>query len=158
MLRKSLVIAVSILVAAGATKLVASHLPFLRLQMATSTPTQKVEGEQLFTKSIKPILDNECSRCHGAGRVRSGLVVTSRESLLCGGHRGPAIIPGQPDQSLLILSIRQTGELKMPPRRAKLSPDEIEAIELWVKDGAPWPRDKTWAWGDQVEGFVNCIL
>ena len=57
-----------------------------------------------------------------------------------GGKSGPPIVPGKPDESLLIQAIRQTHtRLKMPPT-GKLKPEEIAGIEEWVKAGAVWPK------------------
>ena len=94
-----------------------------------------------FTTRVKPILEERCSSCHGAEEARSGLRVDSREALLRGGDRGPAIIPGKPDDSLLVKAIRHEGDLKMP-RRGNLSPEEIDALVEWIRNGAPWPEDK----------------
>jgi mono/diheme cytochrome c family protein len=100
---------------------------------------ESTEGEALFSTKIKPVLDGQCLRCHGSSLPRGGLRVDSREALLQGGGRGPAIVPGHPEQSLLIEAVHQTGELKMP-RRGKLSDEEIQALTDWVKVGAPWPK------------------
>src|SRR5579863_3072116 len=103
------------------------------------TPQQRAEGEHLFAEKVKPLLNRRCGKCHGEEDARSGLRVDSREALLCGGHRGPAITPGNPHDSLLIQSVLQTGELKMP-RRGNLSPEEIQSLSTWIADGAPWPQ------------------
>ena len=69
-----------------------------------------------------------------------GLRLDSAEGVAKGGNSGPAIVPGKPDESLLMQAIRQThARLKMPPG-GKLKDDEIAAIEEWVKAGAVWPR------------------
>jgi len=99
------------------------------------------EGDTLFITKVKPVLDGQCLRCHGSSLPRGGLRVDSREALLQGGGRGPAIVPGHPEQSLLIEAVNQTGELKMP-RKGKLSDEEIQALADWVKVGAPWPKDQ----------------
>ena len=121
------------------------------------TPQQRVEGEHLFSEKVKPLLNRRCGKCHGQDDARSGLRVDSREALLCGGHRGPAIAPGNPSDSLLIQSILQTGELKMP-RRGKLSPEEIEYLSDWIADGAPWPQVGDPNWKEQFVKVVGCVL
>ncbi len=121
------------------------------------TAAQRAEGEQLFSDKVRPTLKRKCGKCHGEDDSRSGLRVDSRDALLCGGHRGPAITPGQPDHSLLILAVLQTGDLKMP-RRGKLSPEEIQALSDWIKDGAPWPQTSTLGWKDKFAKVVDCIL
>src|ERR1700681_4939136 len=66
------------------------------------------ESDDFFESKVRPILVNNCSVCHGDAAM-SGLRVDSRDGLLKGGSMGPAIIPGDPDASLLIRSVRQTG-------------------------------------------------
>ena len=59
------------------------------------------------------MLANNCYACHTNSEM-GGLRVDSREALLKGGKTGPAVMPGDPEKSLLIQAVRQTGELKMP--------------------------------------------
>jgi hypothetical protein len=69
-----------------------------------------------------------------------GLEMSSREAMLKGGASGPALIPGDPDRSLMIQAIRQMhAKLKMPPT-GKLPAEAIEALTTWVRDGAAWPQ------------------
>lgn len=133
----------------------ASHL-FLN-SSSRFTTAQHAEGEQLFSEKVKPILKRKCGKCHGEDDARSGLRVDSREALLCGGHRGPAIALGRPGDSLLIQSVLQTGELKMP-RRGKLSPEEIQALSDWIRDGAPWPQVGNPSWKERFVKVVDCVL
>ena len=93
------------------------------------------------------ILINRCIECHGANQS-SGLDLRSRETALKGGNRGPALIPGKPEQSLLYQSILRQGELKMPMGRAALPANELEVLRNWIMEGAPWslatgPEHKT---------------
>jgi mono/diheme cytochrome c family protein len=97
-------------------------------------------GEEFFETKVRPIFANVCSNCHGDAAT-SGLRVDSRESLLKGGSRGPALVPNEPDKSLMIQAVRQTGELKMP-KGGKLTPEEVRSLTEWVKMGAPWPASK----------------
>ena len=92
-----------------------------------------------FDSKIKPILQQNCYACHTAAAM-SGLRVDSMEALLKGGNSGPAIVPGNPDKSLLIIAVRQTdNDLKMP-KGGKLKAEEVAALEEWVKLGAPGPQ------------------
>src|SRR4051794_16240570 len=77
----------------------------------------------------------QCASCHGAAQM-SGLDLRSREAILKGGKRGPAIVPGQPDQSLLMKAILREGDLKMPPGKQGLSTNEIAAVREWIAKGA----------------------
>jgi len=97
-------------------------------------------GEDFFENKIRPIFANVCSNCHG-DTATSGLRVFSRDTLLQGGRRGPAIVPNEPEKSLLIQAVRQTGDLKMP-KGGKLTPEEVQNLTQWVKMGAPWPQSR----------------
>jgi mono/diheme cytochrome c family protein len=97
--------------------------------------------ERLFEKRIGPILEQNCLLCHGGARTRNGLDLRTREGLLKGGDSGPAIVPGQPDKSLLIQAVRYQGKFPMPPK-APLTDAEVADLVRWVKEGARWPRGK----------------
>jgi|SRR5450432_49537 len=158
MSRKVIAVGAVFLAALAVATLVYARVPFLRADTSSRfSPTERAEGEQLFSQQVKPILNRKCTKCHGEDDSRSGLRVDSREALLCGGKRGPAITLGKPDDSLLIQSVRQTGDLKMP-RRGKLTPEEVQALADWIKDGAPWPEPKDRGWKDQLVKVVDCVL
>ena len=97
---------------------------------------------ELFELKVQPILQQHCFKCHshGAEKIKGGLVMDSVSAILTGGDTGPAITPGQPEKSLLIAAIKQTGELKMPAKANKLSDGDIAVIEQWIKAGAPAPK------------------
>src|SRR5580700_5974772 len=95
---------------------------------------------EFFESRVRPVLSKNCFACHTASKL-GGLQLDSREHLLKGGNSGPAIVPGQPETSLLILAVRRTHErIKMPPA-GKLSDEEISGLEAWVKMGATWPSE-----------------
>src|ERR1700728_344095 len=93
-----------------------------------------------FENKVRPVLAENCYDCHTSAEM-GGLRVDSRERLLQGGKSGPAVMPGDPDKSLLIQAIRQTGDLKMP-KGGKLKPAAVEALAEWVKMGATGPEAK----------------
>ncbi len=106
---------------------------------------QPIKPEQLkfFETKIRPVLMTKCAKCHasGAEKVRGGLLVDSREGLRKGGDTGPAVVPGNPDESLLITAIRYKDEsLQMPPK-TRLADQVIADFEKWVKMGGADPRD-----------------
>src|SRR5436305_10094231 len=82
------------------------------------------------------LLARKCLACHNDKTSSSGLSLESRAAVLTGGARGGAVVPGQPQNSLMVAAIRQSGSLKMPPT-GKLSDAEIELIQKWIADGAP---------------------
>lgn len=83
------------------------------------------------------ILQSKCLGCHGAARM-SDLDMRDRGGLLKGGKRGAAVVPGNPDASLLLQAIKHEGELKMPPGKTMLPAAEISAIRDWIAGGAAW--------------------
>ncbi|MBI1903628.1 MAG: DUF1553 domain-containing protein [Planctomycetia bacterium] len=90
---------------------------------------------------VLPILFRRCTVCHGAGAREAGLDLRSKGGMLAGGKSGPAIVPGKPDESLVIKRIR-AGE--MPPLRRivevsikPIEPSETEIIARWIAQGAP---------------------
>src|SRR5439155_24763331 len=95
---------------------------------------------EFFEAKIRPILVDNCQSCHGTEKQKNGLRLDSAAAIRQGGESGPAISPGEPDKSRLIAAVRQTGELKMPPK-GKLPDEAIAALTEWVKLGAPWPED-----------------
>jgi hypothetical protein len=108
-------------------------LGFLGMGRADESP------ENVFELRVRPVLANDCLPCHGGKKTNGGLKVDAREALVKGGDRGPAIVAGDPDGSLLIQAIRRThDEVKMPPER-RLSDETIAAFAKWIKDGAIWP-------------------
>lgn len=94
---------------------------------------------RFFESKIRPVLVDQCVKCHGADKQKSGLRLDSRSAALAGGDVGPAVVPGKPDESLLISAVRhEDDQLKMPPSR-KLSAQQISDLTRWVEMGAPWP-------------------
>jgi len=92
---------------------------------------------EFFVSKVMPVLSAECLSCHGDA-PQAGLKLDSRESLLKGGRSGPAVVPGDPERSLLIHAVRQDhATLKMPPS-GKLPDEAVAKLIQWVKDGAIW--------------------
>ena len=65
------------------------------------------EGLAVFERVVRPVLHGTCARCHGAEKASGGLRLNSRAALLEGGDSGPAVVPGEPVNSLLIQAIRR---------------------------------------------------
>jgi hypothetical protein len=108
---------------------------------------------EFFENKIRPILADNCYKCHSheAPKLKGGLSLEFRDTILKGGDTGPALVPGDPEKSLLIKAVRYTDpDLQMPPKNKKLSDDQIANLTMWVKMGAPDPRvltaaaAKTW--------------
>ena len=97
-----------------------------------------------FEAKIRPVLVKHCYECHSAesGKAKGGLRLDSRDDLRRGGDTGPAVVPGQPEQSLLLTAIRHAEpDLEMPPDEARLPNDVIADFTRWIREGAADPRD-----------------
>src|SRR6476620_12500119 len=65
-------------------------------------------ADQFFLNEVKPLLALRCISCHGPDKTEGGLRLDSREAVLKGGDSGPSVVPGKPDQSLLLMAIKRT--------------------------------------------------
>src|SRR5262245_53890636 len=106
-----------------------------------TTPRDDTALLDFFEKKVRPVLVNNCYNCHSANtNSKGGLRVDDRNGLVQGGGRGPAVVPGHPEKSLLLHAVRHThAELKMPPKK-HLADQEIADLTQWINDGAAWPR------------------
>ena len=95
--------------------------------------------DTFFETRIRPVLVRECLDCHSPEKPKSGLAMHSREALLKGGDQGPAIVPGKPEESLMIAALEHRDDLKMPPKRARLEAQVIADFKTWVQSGAAFP-------------------
>jgi len=95
-----------------------------------------------FQTHVLPILKARCYACHSheAGKSKGGLVVDSKNGLLVGGDSGPAVVPGDPDESLLIEAVRRGDSASPMPPDNSLATAEIKILEDWIRRGAPDPR------------------
>ena len=101
----------------------------------------KAQDHAFFEKHVRPILANQCFACHGphAGEGQAGLRLDSLAGILEGGRSGPAVVPGNAAQSLLIHAVNHDTLLQMPPK-AKLPLGDIAILTEWVNSGANWPQ------------------
>jgi hypothetical protein len=96
-----------------------------------------------FEKHVRPLLASRCNQCHAtdSDSVGGNLLLDSRSGWVAGGDLGPAIIPGDPDASLLLRAVKHSGDdLQMPPD-GRLSDTEIRHLENWIRRGAVDPRE-----------------
>lgn len=127
----------------------------------------KSEAERLFAQKVWPLLSARCLACHGGdpSEIAGGLDLRTRTATVRGGERGePGIVPGKPDQGLLLWAVARTSDdLRMPPKEADaLAPREVGYLRQWIAAGAPWPAadrrmelaraggDDPWNQGDGV--------
>lgn len=100
--------------------------------------------ETFFETRIRPLLVEACIQCHGPDVASGELRLDSREALLKGGEHGPAVVPGDPEQSLLILALKHDDDqpVQMPPDEP-LSDKAIADLTAWVAAGAKWPETES---------------
>ena len=102
---------------------------------------EPLPGEVHFRQQVLPILESRCFACHShATEISGGLALDYASGWREGGDRGPAIVPSDPEKSLVVHAIeRRTSELAMPPEDP-LPPEEIEILRRWIAEGAHDPR------------------
>ncbi len=94
-----------------------------------------------FKSRILPLFAKRCSECHGPDAQKSKLRLDTRTDALAGGKSGkPSIVPGQGSQSELYRRITSKDPDEfMPPKGDRMSAEDIEAMKLWIDQGAVWP-------------------
>jgi cytochrome c len=114
---------------------------------AAKAPTNATEAEnlQLYITRVQPILQASCYRCHGGINHRGGLSIQTRAGMLRGGHDGTVLVPGDPEDSLLVKLMRHQGPandpMPMPPLpRPKVPDADIDVVAKWVRGGAMMPE------------------
>ena len=124
--------------AAGA--LVAS----VRTQTAPAAPAAAPDPAPTdYTRDIQPLLATHCYECHGPKKARGRLRLDLKARALGGGETGPAIVPGHPDDSLVIRRVLGLDdEDRMPLDEDPLSDVQIATLRAWIAGGAPWPEDE----------------
>jgi cytochrome c len=129
------------LVAAGvmATAVLAgSGLRSVSAQAGANTPAY-------YTEKVKPILLTNCGKCHFDVNHKGGLSLATKASTMKGGRDGVVIVPGDPDNSVLVKLINHNGPpddpKPMPPKAPKMDDADIAVITAWIKAGAVMPPD-----------------
>jgi len=129
----------------GGKPLSADQIAILRAWIEAGAPSrsQTVESAAapVTEDDVLPIMLLRCTPCHGLRRQEGGLNLHTRAAMLKGGKSGPAMVPGKPDESLLVKELR-SGE--MPPKQGlddistkRITPPEIDRVVRWIAQGAP---------------------
>ena len=146
---------------------------------AFASTNQTLNGQQIseLNVEVRSILAHNCYSCHGAAKVKGGLRLDKKEFIFKGGEDGVVLVAGQPEKSDLIRRIKLPAghEEAMPTKGKHLSQHDIDLLEYWVKQGAPWPSgaeksiyrvaaleprspalpDSSTGFGNPVDRFVN---
>ena len=107
--------------------------------LSANTAHADPQGVKFFETKIRPVLATRCYKCHGQKKQESELRLDTYAAILKGGATGPAVIPGEPEEGLLMHVIKyEDEELQMPPD-SRLSDQVIKDFKQWIKIGAPHP-------------------
>src|SRR5579864_427015 len=111
-----------------------------------SQPAPTASQVEFFEKRIRPLLADHCYDCHSTkGKQSGGLRLDDRDALIAGGKDGPAVIPGDPEKSLLMQRVLEKDDIKRRMPKGEddpLSPEEIADLRAWIKQGVFWPEEK----------------
>ena len=116
-------------------------MTFLVVCSATAEMRAETDLEDIkfFDTSVRPLLAEKCFKCHGPKKQKGSLRLDARNTMLVGGDIGPAVVPGKPDESLIIEAISYKDEdLQMPPKR-RLTDQQVAILKQWIAIGAPFP-------------------
>ncbi len=103
------------------------------------SPSNPDDDLRFFESRVRPLLVQRCYECHGAKKQEGELRLDSYAAILRGGASGAAVVPGRPDESLLLAAVGyQNDDLRMPPK-AKLPDAEIAILREWTARGLPHP-------------------
>lgn len=117
-------------------------LVLLTVGSVVGAPSAKLD---FFESRIRPVLVEHCNECHSVdaanrGKLKAGLFLDSRDGMRKGGDTGPAVLPGNAAESLLVKALHQQGP-EMPPNGA-LPSSVIADFVRWIDEGAIDPRDE----------------
>jgi len=108
---------------------------------ATSARSAMPEQTEFFEKKIRPVLSQHCYSCHNSlEKQAGGLALDYRDALLAGGDSGDVIVPGKPQESILIWALRHEQGYEMPSNAPQLDAQVIRDFERWIEQGASDPR------------------
>lgn len=116
---------------------------FLLLPAACAVrPYAEDERARYFLSEVRPVLQQHCLACHDGTLPPPALNLSSAETAFRPGRGGAWIVPGDPDNSLLIRAVQRGGtHSKMMPRtEISLTDDQIGMLREWIEDGAYWPE------------------
>lgn len=109
--------------------------------LGCATTKLPAQNSPSYSTHIRPFLATYCLECHNSGKAKAGLALDSFMNLARGSNSGPVIVPGRPDESLLLLTVEHQVRPTMPPQKApQPRPEEVALLRAWIAAGA---RDDT---------------
>ena len=111
---------------------VPAHRPAMKMRRSSPIPA----AVEFFEKNVRPILATRCQGCHGPAKQKGGLRLDVRAALIAGGSTGPAVVPGNPKESLLVDAINYGETYQMPPK-SKLPAAEIATLTDGSSEARP---------------------
>jgi uncharacterized membrane protein len=124
-------------------KLLLAVLAVVPLGSTIAEEPEKAPAPVSFKDQIKPIFEKKCVHCHNAKTLPDRISFENAKLALQTDKQGKVyIVPGKPDQSLMIKAINSTDfhEKLMPMVGPRVTKSEAELFERWVAEGAPWPK------------------
>ena len=109
--------------------------------LSESTMAEAMKGPVQYRKHVEPLLRQNCLPCHDGKQMPAFVNLTSRSSAMSRGPYGYRIVPGKPDESLLVrnLSLTHAPVKSMPPVGSRMTPEEVGILRKWIQEGASWP-------------------
>lgn len=131
-----------------------AEAPMLTVTQATGKETVS------FSADIAPVLNQQCANCHGNNQRPSGRFnLTTFQNLLRGGESGAPIVPGKPEESLLIKMVKGTaGSQRMPANQPPLADAVIARLETWIKEGATFDGPSATQHIEQVAALAKARM
>ena len=110
--------------------------------LAASFASLRAEAKVDFVKEIKPVLEQNCIKCHGAEKQKGKLRLDSKESAF---KKEGILVPGAPDKSDVYhrITLPKGHDDVMPSEGDLLTKAQIELIKTWISEGADWPAGAT---------------
>ena len=104
---------------------------------APITVVKAGDGKVSYSGTIQPILVDHCKRCHDQDKKKGDLYLMTYDGLMAGGSQGKAVVPGDPDASLIVGAVEKKKFPNMPPKVfPALTPDRVQALRQWIAEGA----------------------
>src|SRR3954447_18741776 len=100
----------------------------------------RARAEDLFVDRVRPLLIEQCVKCHGGEKTKGSFDLTTREGLLHPGDERPNVVPGNAGASRLMKLVRHEGDPAMPAKADKLPDDVIAKLAAWIDAGATYDK------------------